>query len=539
MNVLMLTGPFFMLQVYDRVLTSRSLATLLALALIAGLLYAFFGIFDYVRQKLLVRVARAFDNSLSQTVHDLSAHTTLQRHSPAHDLHTVQQFTASPAIATLYDVPWFPVYLFVVFLLHPWLGLFALAGAALVVTVAVLNQLLSRHGAAEVADKAQMEDRLLSATRSQVETLDAMGMLGNVRNAWSAVHDERLAAHQAMIDRQALMASTSKTLRLVLQSAILGLGAYLVIANELSAGVMIAASIIFGRALAPLDQTIAHWRSIASARAAYTRLRTTCAEPVAGDRGTALQLPHQTFSVSDLFVATPDRKSVLLQGVSFELKAGDALGIIGASGGGKSTLLKGLLGLRPCVRGEVRFDGATIDQWADDKRGAIVGYLPQDIELYPGTIAQNIARFKPDAPSKATLDAAEFARVHELVVSKPEGFDTVVGPGGHALSAGERQRVALARAVYGKPFLVVLDEPNSNMDVTGEQALSETIKLLREKGSIVIVVTHRSAVLAQVNKLLHIEHGRMMAFGDTPKVLARIREQQKARAARGLHVVDA
>jgi ATP-binding cassette subfamily C protein len=540
MNVLLLTGPFFMLQIYDRVLTSRSVSTLLALALIAGVLYFFYGAFDWTRARLLARLSKAFDRDVSLAAFHQSAMMRAGGPSPAQDLRQVQQFIAGPSLATLFDVPWFPLYLAVVFMLHPALGLLALAGAGLLLVIAIANQRAALSLNERSSQHAASEDQLLLAARRQIEPLTAMGMVANTRRLWDAAHGARLDAQTLGADRQGFFASSSKTLRLILQSAMLGFGAYLVIGNELSAGALIAASIIFARALAPLDQTIAQWRGISASRESYHRLKLSLGAMETAKEGLMLTLPRAGLSVSDMSVSEPDRGTVLLQNASFTLEAGDALAIIGPSGGGKTSLVKGLLGIWPLNGGEVRFDGATLDQWSTALRGQIIGYLPQDIELFPGTIAQNIARFAPDASSKRVLDAAHLARVHDLIVSKPDGYDTVVGPGGVALSGGERQRIALARAVYGRPFLVVLDEPNSNMDGAGEAALAQTIKQLRNDGSIVILVTHRGSVVTEVNKLMQVSDGEQITFGDKQAVLRSLREQQlrAATAEGGLRVVE-
>ena len=538
MNLLLLTGPFFMLQIYDRVLTSRSIETLVALALLAATLYVFFGIFDWIRARLLTRLSRTFDRDLADDAFVATAQALPGQQSTANDLKQVQHFIASPAIATLFDVPWFPVYLLVVFLMHPLLGYLGLAGAVLLLVIAIVNQISSKQPSGQAAQTAIEEDRLLLAGRRQAETLTAMGAIANAGGIWRKKHDTRLRAQSIAADRQAVFAALSRTLRLILQSAILGVGAYLVLGDALSPGAMIAASIIFARALAPLDQSIAHWRTIAGARSAYGRLKQAFAGPARLEMPTKIALPKQSLAITELSVATPDRSKVLLQGVGFELRAGDALGIIGPSGGGKSTLLKGLLGLWPASRGEVRFDGATLEQWPVDRLGDIIGYLPQDIEMLPSTIAQNIARFNPDSKSEDITAAAELACVHDMIVGMPDGFDTAVGAGGVQLSGGERQRIALARAVYGRPFLVALDEPNSNMDHDGEAALAQTVTTLRENGSITLIVTHRAAVLAQVNKLLLIESGRPIIFGEKEPVLKHIQERAKNAAARNLRVVD-
>lgn len=528
-----------MLQVYDRVLTSRSLSTLLALSLLAVALYAFYGAFDWIRSCLLVRVSQAFDRQLAggafiSTVVGNSS----EKAQAAQDLKQFQQFVGGPAIATLFDVPWFPFYLTIVFLLHPWLGYMSLGGALILVIIAALTEFTSRGQHTKVASVGAEEDKLLFSARRQGELLTAMGMAGNLEKHWRVKHDAKIELSTIAADRQNILATLAKTMRLILQSAILGFGAYLVIENQVSAGALIAASIIFARALAPLDQSIAHWRTISAAQVAYRRLKSSLANVDTGEVETVLRLPAKSLSITDLQVDRPDKQGKLLEGVTISLQAGDGLGIIGATGSGKSTLVRGILGLLALSRGEVRLDGATLDQWSDADRGRIIGYLPQDLELLPGTIGQNIARFDVNATSQQVLAAAQIADVHELIVSKPNGYDTIVGPGGHMLSGGERQRIALARAAFGNPFLLVLDEPNSNMDGKGEIALSKMIKSLRERGAIVIVVTHRQAVISQLNKLMQVEAGKVALFGETEAVLQHLREQHRQRSAGSLRVVD-
>lgn len=550
MNLLLLTGPFFMLQVYDRVLTTQSVATLTVLALLAVTLYAIYGVFEWLRARLLVRIATAFDNKIANQALSASVELDATRHrvghpTPSQDARTVQQFLSGPALSTLFDVPWFPIYVGVIFLLHPQLGAFAIVGATAIVIVAFLNRWFTKSANAQAASLAQTEDHILAATQRQSEAFTALGMLGNVRRLWLGSHDTYMQAQGKAVDQQAVFAAASKTLRLVLQSAILGFGAYLVIGNELSGGALIAASIIFGRALAPLDQTVAQWRTIAEAHASFNRLKGPLSAGSTELGITTLELPRERLSVNNLTVLSPDRESVLLENANFELVAGDALGVIGPSGGGKSSLVKGILGLLP-TEGETRFDSATLDQWSEDKRSHILGYLPQEFELFPTTIAQNISRLAANPSGKSVLQAANCTGVHELVVSKPKGYDTVVGPGGHTLSGGERQRIALARAVYNQPFLVVLDEPNSNMDVEGERSLTQTVQRLRDEGSIVIVVTHRVAILNQTNKIIRIDGKQVTQFGEANDVLSNLRKSterpikpaESAVGAGGLRVVD-
>lgn len=539
MNVLLLTGPFFMLQIYDRVLTSQSVETLLALSILATVLFLFYGVFDWVRMRLLNRISHNFDRDLAETAFRHAATAEPNGRPITSDLKEVQQFIGGPAIASLFDAPWFPVYLLIVYLMHPLLGYLGLAGAVALLSVALLSQILSSRSTGEIAKQRSDEERFLLAGRRQSETLRAMGMSDDTGRLWRDKHDAHLDGTARATDQQAVFTSFSRTTRLLLQSAILGFGAYLVLGNELSAGAMIAASIIFARALAPLDQSIAHWRVIAGARNAYFRLKEALGEPTSLAAPTKIALPKRRLSVHEVFVATPDQSQVLLEGVSFDLRSGDALGIIGPSGGGKTTLLRGILALWPKTRGEVRLDGATLNQWPADRRGDIVGYLSQDIELLPGTIAQNIARFRDGACPDDVTAAAQSARVHDLIVRLPDGYDTVIGIDGHQLSGGERQRIALARAIYRKPFLVVLDEPNSNMDSIGEKALAETVRELRRDGAIVLIVTHRNAILAEVNKLLHVESGSPVVFGQKERVVAHLQKMAEAAIAKGnLRVVD-
>jgi len=545
MNLLMLTGPFFMLQVYDRVLTSRSVPTLVALAVLAIALYIFYGVLEGLRSRLLARLSRAFDAELADHAYDLTVEghsDTSGGKSPVQtlsDLKQVQQFVGSPALATLFDTPWFPIYLAVIYVLHPVLGLLATIGALVLLIIAGLNEWTTKAGIRASNALGHNEDELVETSRRQSETLQAMGMTTAYRSIWRAVHDDRVKTANRTSDAMSVFTSTSKALRLMLQSAILGVGAYLVLQSELSPGALIAGSIIFGRALAPLDQTIGHWKSISGARSAFARLRSVFSsvaerEPAAM---TELDLPRETLAVSELTVASPDKQRVLLDSATVRLSAGEALGIIGPSGGGKSTFVRGLLDLWPVVEGSVRFDGAELKQWAPERRGAFIGYLPQDIELMPGTVAQNIARFRPDATSDAVISAAKLAGVHEMIVSLPDGYDTRVGQGGVGLSGGQRQRIALARALYGQPFLVILDEPNSNLDAEGELALVRAIKVLRKRGAIVLIIAHRQSVLADVDRFLLIEAGQPTMFESREAVMSFVAERQKAQRTGGLSVV--
>jgi ATP-binding cassette subfamily C protein PrsD len=539
MNVLLLTGPFYMLQIYDRVLPSQSLPTLLVLSVLAAGLMGIYGALDFLRSRLMGRIGTFLDLRLAGPAFDLGMDTGSKAGvggDPTRDLRTVRQYLVGPAAVGLFDIPWLPVYLAVVFLLHHVLGWMAVIAALLLITLAVLNAAASKGPVRAAIAREFKEDAFVAACRRNAETLRILGMRLDLGRIWLTEHARLLKDSQTGSDRNALYSSLSRALRLLAQSAVLGVGAFLVVDNSLSAGALIAASITFARALAPVDLAIGQWRGVVAARQSWQRLQSylSCSSrPVSR---VALGRPHQTFSAASLSVASPDRGSIIVEGVSFQLRAGDGLGVIGASGCGKSTLVRGLLGAWPAVQGEVRLDGATFDQWREEDLGAHIGYLPQDVHLFNGTIAQNIARFRHDATADAVIAAARLAGVHQLILSLPDGYETVIGAGGLALSAGQRQRVALARAVYGTPFLVVLDEPNAHVDGEGEFALINAIRALRAAGSIVVVVAHRKGVISDLNKLLLLNAGRVQCVGDTNIVMAHIASKSVARPG-GLSVV--
>ncbi len=532
MNILLLTGPFYMLQIYDRVLASHSIPTLVALSVLVVGLLAIYGLFDFIRTRLMARLAAILDLELADPTFEASIAGPFknpQLSDPARDLRSVRQFIASPAAAGLFDIPWFPFYLGVVFLLHPWLGWLAILGGLVLIALAILNGFFSRAPEQAANQAGFEEDRFLGISRLNAETVLAMGMMGNIKRQWSSMHETALSAGQAGSDSNARFTSLSRALRLILQSAILGVGAYLVIGNELSPGALIAASIIFARALAPVDMAVAQWRGIVAAYQSWGRLgHAVLSNPPRGEQ-LQLELPSKNLTLDNFAVSAPHQQKLLAQKVSLGLKAGEGLGIIGASGSGKSSLLRGLVGVWPTHKGEMRLDGATLDQWSDEDRGKFIGYLPQDVLLFDGTIADNISRFQKDAPSETILEAAKRAGVHKLILSLPEGYETLIGTGGISLSAGERQRIGLARAIYNTPFLVVLDEPNAHIDADGEQALIAAISQLREAGSIVIVVAHRRAAIANIEKLLFMHQGEAHIFGDKDQVMdyiAKLRGQQ-------------
>jgi ATP-binding cassette subfamily C protein len=449
---------------------------------------------------------------------------------PVRDLDQIRAFFSGMGPTAFFDLPWVPVYLGVVFLLHPLLGLFAFAGAVLLIGMTIVTerrttapmQSASRSGSQRLAFGEEM--------RRNAEVIRALGLERRMQDRWEVLNTRHLTDQLVASDAAGGMGTVSKVLRLFLQSGILGLGAYLVIQGEVSAGTIIAASIIMSRALAPIETAITHWRGFVSARQSYRRLIDLFGSLGLKDAGAMVALPRpvSSLAVQSVSVAPPGEPRPVIQGVSFSLEAGDALGIIGPSGSGKSTLARALVGvwqpMWPQMRmgGSIRLDGATLDQWEPDDLGRYIGYLPQDVSLFAGTIAENIARFDTAAASEAILGAAKAAGVHDMIVQLPEGYQTVVGEGGVGLSAGQRQRIALARALYGDPFLVVLDEPNSNLDSAGEAALTQAIQSIRARGGIAVVIAHRPSALAAVDKVLAMAKGQVQAFGPKSEVLRQV-----------------
>ena len=544
LNLLMLTGPFYMLQVYDRVLAAHSIPTLVAMSLLALLLLSGYGALDLIRTRLMGRMGNVLDLKLADMAFETQANS-LHAKSEAgrdalRDLGVVRQFLAGPAASGLMDVPWMPIYVGIVYLLHPVLGVMAIAASIVFIMIAALNEWTSKPLAREADGLRQQESTHIADVRTNIDSVRAMGMTGSLKDLWSATHASLLDASQSASDRNTNYSVLSKTLRLILQSSILGVGAYLVLLNELSGGALIAASIIFARALAPIDQAVAQWRTILATRRSWSNLKQAAAAYVPPAQPMPLQAARSTLDVRDLAVNTADGKHQILQPISFNAVAGDGVGLIGPSGAGKTTLLRALVGAMLPSGGEIRLDGATLDQWSESARGAQIGYLSQYVQLLDGTLAQNISRFRASADPEAIVAAAKMAGVHDLILSFPAGYETRVGSASVMLSAGQKQRVGLARAVFGKPFLVVLDEPNAHLDTAGEAALLGALRQLKAAGSIIIVAAHRSKVLDEVNKVLLVQNGRAEAFGDKDEVLnsliAKSRQQQ---TERGLHVVGA
>jgi len=535
-NVLALTGSFYMLQLYDRVIPSHSVPTLVGLTILMLLLYAGFGLFDLLRARVLSRIGVRIDRALRDRVFAIVLLLPLRIRPdgdglrPVRDLDQIRGFLAGYGPIALFDLPWMPFYLGLVFLLHPWLGLLGAAGAIVLLGLTVLTEVRSSTPTRSSSASAAARQALGDTSRRNAEVIHALGMASHLQALWHRLNETHLSHQVGAGDVVASYGALSKVLRTVLQSAVLGLGAFLVIRGEATAGVMIAASILVSRALAPIEIAIANWRSFIVARQSLSRLsKLLILLPV---RKGMMELPGPAASldVEALSVAAPGQQRLILQGISFSLKAGAGLGVIGPSASGKSTLARAIVGAWLPLRGVVRLDTAAFDQWSVDALGRHIGYLPQDIELFDGTVAQNIARLDPNAASHAVISAARAAGVHDMILRLPEGYETKIGEGGDILSAGQRQRLALARALYGDPFLVVLDEPNSNLDADGEAALTQAIKSVRERGGICIVIAHRPSALGALDQLLVLFAGQVQAFGPKDEVLNKVVQHPTAGA---------
>ncbi|WP_017739279.1 type I secretion system permease/ATPase [Pseudomonas sp. CBZ-4] len=530
-NLLMLVPSIYMLQVYDRVLSSQNETTLVMLTLMVVGFFVFIGTLEAIRSFIVIRIGSQLERRFNLRVYKAAFERNLQR-GQGHagqslgDLTHIRQFITGPALFAFFDAPWFPIYLLVIFLFNVWLGVLATAGALLLIGLACLNEYLTKKPLGEASGYSQQSTQLATSHLHNAETIQAMGMLGALRQRWFAVHSQFLGLQNRASDTGSVITALSKSLRLCLQSLVLGLGALLVIKGEMTAGMMIAGSILMGRVLSPIDQLIAVWKQWSSAKLAYQRLDALLRESPEAVEPMKLPAPKGQVSFEQVSAGPPGRRVTTLHHVSFDLGAGEVLGVLGASGSGKSTLARVLVGVWPTLAGTVRLDGADIHRWDRDDLGPHIGYLPQDIELFSGSIADNIARFR-EADPQLVVQAAQQAGVHELILRLPQGYDTLLGDNGGGLSGGQKQRVALARALYGGPRLIVLDEPNSNLDTQGEAALASAIAQMKAQGSSVVLVTHRSAALAQADKLLVLNEGQLQVFGPSQEVLRALSGQRE------------
>jgi PrtD family type I secretion system ABC transporter len=527
-NLLMLAGPLYMLQIYDRVLSSRSVPTLVVLSVFLVGAYAFQGALDLIRSRVVVRAAALLDQHLAVAVHGAVIRLAVSnRHpgegpQPVRDLDQIRAFLTGAGPIAIVDLPWIPVFLLICFLIHPWLGLAATVGGIVLFTMTLLTERASRAPARMAAQDAGVRSVMVEAGRRGGETIVAMGMAGSLAQRWARVNDRYIGAVARLSDVAGSFGSTSKVLRLLLQSMILGLGAYLVIRQELTAGAMIAASIMMGRALAPIETTIANWRAFVAARQSIRRLSEALTRAAPRTAVTALPPPARSLDVEQVTIAAPGTPTPIVTGVHFSLKSGEALGIIGPSGAGKTSLIRALVGIWPPVKGNVRLDGAELGQWDPELRGRHIGFVSQTVELFDGTISENIARMAIAPDVDSVLRAAQAAGAHDLILRLPSGYDTKVGEGGEALSGGQRQRIALARALYGDPFLVVLDEPNANLDSDGELALHQAMMALKARGAILVLIAHRPATLSACDRLLVLANGVQQGIGPRDEILQKL-----------------
>ncbi|MEQ5801199.1 type I secretion system permease/ATPase [Halomonas sp. H10-9-1] len=523
-NILMLVPPMYMLQVYDRVLTTQSEETLLMLTLVVVFLFMVMGGLELVRSRMLVRVGNRLDTNINARLYSAMFRrsvVTQGQHSaqPLSDLTGLRQFLTGNGLFAFFDAPWVPVYLGVLFLFHPWLGIFATCAGIVLLILAIANEKATKGLLAEANSEHIKAQDLANSNLRNAEVLHAMGMLPGIMGRWAEKHHEFLAKQSQASDRAGALTNASKVLRLLFQSMILGLGAYLVLQAEMTPGMMIAGSIIMGRALAPIDQMIGSWKGFVSARGAYGRLNELLTQIPEDNRRMSLPAPKGDLAVETVVAAPPGVRMATIRGINFDTPAGEHVGIIGPSAAGKSTLARVLLGIWPTQVGSVRLDGAEMMHYNRDELGPHVGYLPQDIELFDGTISENIARFGEVDPDKV-VKAAKKAGVHEMILELPNGYDTYISSTSGALSGGQRQRVGLARALYGNPVFIVLDEPNSNLDEAGERHLSQAIQHLKQEGVTLFVISHRTSVLKNMDKLLVMKDGQVSAYGPRDQVMA-------------------
>lgn len=525
-NVLALTSSFYMLQIYDRALTSGSIPTLAALSVLAIGLYLFQGVFDVIRSQLLVRIGARLDRLLAPIAHRVSidmprfGFSTAESLERGRDVDTLRTFMGSQGPMALFDLPWVPLYILFVYFLHPMLGALTLGGVVVLTLLTVWTELRSRKLANAAQQASVTRNSIADSNARNADILKAMGFASRAVARFNLANQEHLKLQTQTSDIVGTFSAFSRVLRMLLQSALLGLGAYLTIQGQMSAGAIIAVSVASSRALAPIDLAIGNWKGVVAARQSYKRLRETMVALSAMTPPLDLPAPGKSFKVEKITVAAPSTGRVLLSEVSFELRAGQALAVIGPSGGGKTTLVRALTGIWPTLRGSVRLDDAELGQWDEDIIGQYIGYLPQEVALLDGTIVDNITRLAPKRDGKLIVAAAVAAGIHEMIVRLPDGYDTQLGPMGTALSAGQRQRVGLARALYQQPFVVIMDEPNAFLDAEGEQALNLAIQQIRARGGIAIVVAHRPSVLAAVDMVAVIQNGKLTSFGPKEHVVA-------------------
>jgi ATP-binding cassette subfamily C exporter for protease/lipase len=542
-NLLMLVPSLYMLQVYDRVLVSQSEVTLLMLTLMMLGAYVFMSALEFVRSFVLVRVGAKLDMQLNKRVYTAAFEHNLRRAGgnagqALNDLTTIRQFVTGNALFAFFDAPWFPIYLVVIALFDPWLGLFALVGTAILITLAYVNEVVTKKPLAEASTMSIKSSTLATNNLRNAEVIESMGMLSGLMGRWFKLHTKFLQLQAEASEKAGIVSAMTKFVQVSMQSLVLGLGALLVIDGTISPGMMIAASILLGRALSPVQLLISVWKQWSGTRSAYERLAELLDSNPPRQPGMELPTPHGTLTVEAVTAAPPGAQVAVLKNLSLGIQPGDALGVIGPSGSGKSTLARLLVGVWPAAAGKVRLDGADIYQWNKDQLGPHLGYLPQDIELFGGTVSENIARFG-EVDAEKVVEAAKRAGVHDMILHFPKGYDTILGDGGAGLSGGQKQRIGLARALYGDPALIVLDEPNSNLDDVGEQALVAAILDLRRRGKTIVLITHRTSVIGATNKLLLLRDGVAQMFGPTNDVLAALQQANQQQAQQAQQAISA
>ena len=536
-NILQLVPTIYMLQLYDRVVPTGNHSTLVMLTLIMMVLFVTMGTLEWVRSQILVRVSTRLETLLNERLFKVAYKQALytggQRASsqPLDDLTALRQFMTGNGLFAFFDAPWLPIYIALMFVFHSMYGWMAVFTAILLIIVAIVQEKATSKMLGEANNLAMAGRGLVNKNLRNAEVIESMGMLNNIQQRWLKGTNQVLVLQATASSRAGLISATSKLIRLSSQSLILAVGAYLVIENEITSGLMIGGSVLLGRALAPIDIVIGSWKGFISARGQYARLNELLRQIPADAERMSLPTPEGSFQFESAVVAPPGAKQAVLKGITLNIAKGDVVGVIGPSGAGKSTFARALLGIWPCNQGKIRLDGADVFTWNREELGPHIGYLPQDIELFEGTISENIARFGDMDPEKV-VNAAKMADVHNLILHLPEGYDTMIGASGGNLSGGQRQRVGLARALYGEPRIVVLDEPNSNLDEVGEAALGNAIQRLKQKQTTIIVITHRNNVLANVDKLLILNDGVVSVYGPKEQVIAHLQQQQaQAQAA--------
>jgi ATP-binding cassette, subfamily C, bacterial exporter for protease/lipase len=537
-NMMLLVPSLYMLQVYDRVLASRNETTLLMLTFMVLGAYVFMSALEFVRSFVLIRVGAQLDMKLNKRIYTAAFEQNLKKAGgnagqALQDLTAIRQFVTGNALFAFFDAPWFPVYLAVIFLFSPSLGVFALCGTVILVILAYVNEVVSKKPLAEANSMAISAGNLATNNLRNAEVIEAMGMLPNLMARWFKLHGQFLHLQAEASEKSGIIGACTKFFRVSLQSLILGFGALLVLEGKITGGMMIVSSVLMGRTLSPVEQLIGVWRTWGSTRSAYTRLNELLATNPPRQKGMALPKPLGQISVEAVTAAPPGSTVAVIKNLSFTIAPGDVLGIIGPSGAGKSTLARLLVGVWPAAMGKVRLDGADLYQWNKDELGPHIGYLPQDIELFAGTVSENIARFG-EVDSEQVILAAKRTGVHDMILHMAQGYDTVLGDGGAGLSGGQKQRIGLARAMYNDPSVLVLDEPNSNLDEVGEQALVAAIVDFRKRGKTVVLITHRTSAISVTNKLLLLREGASQMFGPTAQVLSDLNKasQQQAQAAK-------